>query len=279
MEEDSLQVTYYDWHQIHDKWLNDIMKDKLGVMEGLGRMDFPSIHTTARLLQVWKIHLTPTRAFWVKYDICIKVQESTDLVAEARLRFMELLTKIQEVDRHPIVYPWLDPDQWSSQRTSHRQSWGNTYSIIEYGKAHLLDANMPEWQTGLPTCLLWLHGTTRQDHEEHWMVVTIYRTRHVESTASTGRRNLRTWMATFLADKFDKEALKSQIWETTGVHVALRYQAIDDGIIKWDAANKKRVKVLHIEVDKADSVSSRNRIECLYSLAATVFLCESRWGW
>ncbi len=35
--------------------------------------------------------------------------------------------------------------------------------------------------------------------------------------------------------------------------------------------NQKRVKVLHIEVDKADPASSRNRIERLYSLAATVF--------
>jgi len=43
----------------------------------------------------------------------------------------------------------------------------------------------------------------------------------------------------FLADKFDKEALKSQIWETTGVHVALRYRAIDDGVTKQDAANTK----------------------------------------
>jgi len=38
---------YYDWHQIHNKWLNNIMKDKLGVMEDLGRMDFPNIHTMA----------------------------------------------------------------------------------------------------------------------------------------------------------------------------------------------------------------------------------------
>jgi len=25
-EETSLQVMYYDWHCIHDKWLNDVMK-------------------------------------------------------------------------------------------------------------------------------------------------------------------------------------------------------------------------------------------------------------
>jgi len=30
-----LKVTYYNWHRIHKIWLNDIMKEKLGVKEGL----------------------------------------------------------------------------------------------------------------------------------------------------------------------------------------------------------------------------------------------------
>jgi len=64
------------------------------------------------------------------------------------------------------------------------------------------------------------------------MMVQIYGTGHVESTALAGRRNSRSQMVTFLADKFDKEALKSQIWETTVVHVALRYRAINDGVMK-----------------------------------------------
>jgi len=71
------------------------------------------------------------------------------------------------------------------------------------------------------------------------MVVAIYRTGHVEGPAPPGRQNFRTQMATFLADEFDKEALKSQIWETTGVYVALRYWAINNGVTKHNAANKK----------------------------------------
>jgi len=62
----------------------------------------------------------------------------------------------------------------------------------------------------------------------------------------------------FLADEFDKEALKVQIWETTGVHMVLHYRAIDDGIIKWDANNKARVKALHIKVDKSNLATSQN---------------------
>ncbi len=80
-------MTYYNWHQIHDRWMNDVMKEQLGETEGLGRRDFPNIYTTARLLQVWKIHPLPTRAFGVRYGvhIHIKVQESIDPLAEARI--------------------------------------------------------------------------------------------------------------------------------------------------------------------------------------------------
>jgi len=65
----------------------------------------------------------------------------------------------------------------------------------------------------------------------------------------------------FSTNEFDKEVLKSQIWETTGMQVALQYLAINNGTMKQDTANQTRVKALHIEVDKADPASSRNRIK------------------
>jgi len=74
----------------------------------------------------------------------------------------------------------------------------------------------------------------------------------------------------FLADEFDKDALKAQIWEITGVHMALHYWAIDDCVIKRDANNKTRVKALHIEVDKANPATSFNCLG-LYSLVVMVF--------
>ncbi len=67
---------YYDWNCLHDKWLNDVMKDKLRVMEGLGRMDFPNIQTMARPHQVQKILPTTTRAFRVHYDIVSKYKKA-----------------------------------------------------------------------------------------------------------------------------------------------------------------------------------------------------------
>jgi len=87
-----------DWHRIHDKWINDVIKEQLGETEDIGCLDFPNIITTPRLQQARKIHPTPMQAFGIRYNIRLKVQESVNPVAEARLIFMELLKKIQEVD-------------------------------------------------------------------------------------------------------------------------------------------------------------------------------------
>jgi len=186
-------------------------------MEGLGRMDFPNIHTMARLLKVRKIHPLPIRTFGMRYDVCIKVQESMDLVAGARLRFMELLTKIQEVDRHAIIYPWLDMD-WRSRepaidnpeailmilsnmkkyayRMPIHQHGGLIYPQIFFGFMEPPDKIMEniEW---------WL----RSMEQGMWKA----QLQQAEETAGLG------WLL-FLADKSDKEALKSQIWVTMGVH-------------------------------------------------------------
>jgi len=58
-----------------------------------------------------QIHPSPTCAFGIWYDICIKVAASDDPVAEAQQKLMELLQKIQEVDQHAVIYLWLDADQ------------------------------------------------------------------------------------------------------------------------------------------------------------------------
>jgi len=68
--------------------------------------------TAARMQQVRKTHLTPTQATRIRYNVGLKVRESMDPVAEA---LMELLRKIQEVDRHAVVYPWLDADRRSRE--------------------------------------------------------------------------------------------------------------------------------------------------------------------
>jgi len=92
------------------------MKEQLGEMEDIGWLNFPNIITPLWLQQTRKIHPAPTRAFGIRYNVGLKVQESADLVAEARLWFMELLQKIQEVNWHMVVYPWcMDVDHQSRE--------------------------------------------------------------------------------------------------------------------------------------------------------------------
>jgi len=79
-----MHVTQYDWHQIHDTWLNDAMKSKLGITEGIGWLYFSNISTTPRPQQNRKIHPMPMRAVRVQYDVQLKVQESTDPVEQMR---------------------------------------------------------------------------------------------------------------------------------------------------------------------------------------------------
>jgi len=114
-DDQPIQFSNYNWNCIHDKWLNDMMKDQLGEMENIGRLDFPNIILPPPMQQTKKIHQMPTRAFSIRYDVRLKVQENADPVAEARLRFMELLQKIQEVDQHVVVYPWIDADHHSRE--------------------------------------------------------------------------------------------------------------------------------------------------------------------
>jgi len=69
VESPLVKVVPHDWHCIHDTWLHNTMKAKLGISEGLGWLQFPNITTTLQLQQTHKIHPLSTRAFGLCYDI------------------------------------------------------------------------------------------------------------------------------------------------------------------------------------------------------------------
>jgi len=76
----------------------------------------------------------------------------------------------------------------------------------------------------------------------------------------------------FSAKEYDREALSCKIWNLTGIHVALWYQAIDDGAKKDNKAKSTPVKALHIKMDRVHQTITCSRIKYLYSSKATVFL-------
>jgi len=77
----------------------------------------------------------------------------------------------------------------------------------------------------------------------------------------------------YSADEYEREALCRDIWQLTGIQVALRFRVIDDGKKKDGNDKTKRVpvKALHIEIDQVQQTTVRSRIEHLFSSKATVF--------
>jgi len=84
------------------------------------------------------------------------------------------------------------------QRAGHWQPQSYPHPTLKHEKIHKPDTNMPTWRVGLSTDFLWIHGTSRQDNGEHWMVAEINRTVDMEGPAPAGGRNSRTWMASLL---------------------------------------------------------------------------------
>jgi len=110
---------------------------------------------------------------------------------------MELLSKIQEVDWHAIFYPWVDVDRRSREPAIDNPKVIPT--LLSNMKICIPDANLSTQRAGLPKDLLWIHGTSRQDNGEHWVVAEIDGTRDVEDPAPASRRNNETQLAIILS--------------------------------------------------------------------------------
>jgi len=89
----------------------------------------------------------------------------------------------------------------------------------------------------------------------------------------------------FSTDEIDTEALHKEIWQMTGVQVALRYWAINDGVPKGRVTNATKdkkekapktaapapVKALHLEINVSEPYALRCRVETIFSLTAEAF--------
>jgi len=77
----------------------------------------------------------------------------------------------------------------------------------------------------------------------------------------------------YSANKYDCKALCRDIWQLTGIQVALCYQVIDNRKKKDGNDKTKRVpvKALHIEIDKVQKTTVQSRIKHLFSSKAMVF--------
>jgi len=101
--------------------------------------DLPGIPSSEGLKEgmrseITKKHLmTPTRAFVVKYDLHIKTQPGEDPFEVAQMAIALWFTKVKEIDRHAIIYPWSEKD-WKAKEKSIEQAKDIPYLLSNMKK-------------------------------------------------------------------------------------------------------------------------------------------------
>jgi len=75
----------------------------------------------------------------------------------------------------------------------------------------------------------------------------------------------------YLAKEYDQEALWKEIWAFMGVHIALWFWEVDNGILRKGENKPTWPKALHIEIHMAEQSVSQKHIEKLYYSQATTF--------
>jgi len=187
--------------------------------------------------------------------------------------------KVREADATAILHPWAtndrneDPSPLIENPTDVPTALPLLHKFVHKlflrtsgGDYHvqILMGSQEDFPTIMQTIGWWLKSTSQG------MWITDIQA--AEDTICAG------WLL-FLAGDYDREALAQEIWNFTGVQVALRFRAIDDGK-RVDKAKKTDmkgtlpttvIKALHIDVDKVHQGVNRSRIEHLYSSTATVF--------
>jgi len=210
------------------------------------------------------------------------VAEAKDPVEAYHQALIEWYNKILEIDEDAVIYPQMvvdqqagmtvieDPDELPTTLSNLKKYtpkiWlrlkgGTLYPKILVGMEHNPDMVVEDISWWLKSTTQGMWPAQLQDAEE---------------------TNCLGWLL-FSTDKMDKEALHKEIWQMTGVQVAIRFRAIDDGVPKKSSAAGKKeeqeakpkatipVKALHIEINWLEPYAMQRRVEAVYSSMAEVF--------
>jgi len=215
----------------HDSWLNAVMQNAIGETKPPLIPDFHAHILVLRPGPNLDIDVAPIKTYMTRYDLHIKVVAGKNQVELFHQAFCKWFLKLREANKQAIIYPWVE------------QVWDEEGILIE---------NLTDIPMALPLLKKFMHKIflcttggayhvqvllgTKQDQAMimeticWWLKSTkqgMWRTdlQMAEDSMCNG------WLL-FLADKYDWEALSHKIWNLMGVHVALRYWAIDDGAKK-----------------------------------------------
>jgi len=97
------QVGPYEYQMQTSDWLFSAMRTSMGDLSAPGIPTIDHVHLTPRPERVPFKSPSPTRAYAVRYDLRITVANGEDPVLQARMALMQILEKIQTVDKHAII--------------------------------------------------------------------------------------------------------------------------------------------------------------------------------
>jgi len=258
----------YEWRERNDEWLSLAMHAAMNDVSIPGIPSIDHISAKARLEETPKKSPTPTRAYAIKYDLRITVTAGDDPVDALRQAVMLIFAKLQSIDKHAIIYPWSEEDRRQrippitnldefptmlstlrvyAHRLYVRPDGGTCYPQLFFG---FMDK---------PSAIMENIGWWFKSTDQGMWPMTL---QNAEDTTCLG------WLL-YSANEFDREALCREIWQFTGVAVSIRFREIDDG--NGRSENREIIKALHLDINKADPLEYKGRLEALYSSSATTF--------
>ncbi len=259
-----------EWWYLHNQWLQSAMRAAMGDMAHPEIPNLANYKYKQRDEPDYEIEVEPPRAYVYHYDLRIKVATRENQVELFHQAFCKWYLKVKEADHQAAIYPWRGQDRDEEalmvenptdipmalpllkkfiNKLFLRTVGGNYYVQVLLGTDVDLD-------TVMQTIRWWLKST----EQGMWKAPLQF----AENTVCV------RWLL-YSADEYKREALCRDIWQLTGIQVALCFWVIDDGK-KRDSNDKTKrvpVKALHIEIDQVQQMTVQ--IEHLFSSKATVF--------
>jgi len=176
-----------------------------------------------------KLAVVPTHGFVVRYDLRIKATAGENPVESAREALAAWFTKIKEIDKNVIIYPWTSADRKNKEKRlekpsdipfllSNMKKYFHKLFIRAKGGTYY-----PQIMVGL------MESPTKIMENISWWLQFTEQGMWVSPLQMAEDNTCLGWLL-YSADEYDREALCNDIWAFVGVKVALQFREIDDGV-------------------------------------------------
>jgi len=107
-----IKLSPKEWQALHDEWLNSTMRAEMEdeALQGIPTMTGYCEGKRSTMANK-KIVVVPTQGFVVRYDLWIKATAGDNPVESSREAMVVWFTKIKEIDKNAIIYPWKVEDR------------------------------------------------------------------------------------------------------------------------------------------------------------------------